>query len=96
MTERQAWQRLAEMVPAGKCESGLCPSIYGLQEDHGLSFRVRLRMLNRIDKLPDRYYDSWKWDFSEKGNKARAAYCRRQVARLTKRPAKRPARKGKK
>jgi len=89
VTERQAWAKLAAGVSDGRYPSGLCAAIdrltYG---DPGLPVAVANRMDLRINALLNRRADrdshgAWAWDLDAKGQRARAAYCRRQVARLT-------------
>jgi hypothetical protein len=80
VTERQAWQKLAEDVKGGKWPYtfGLCNGISALRAPHG----VKDLMYQRIDRLKHRY-DPYVWRRDEAGDKQRIAYCLRQVARLS-------------
>ena len=86
MTERQAWQKLADGVVSGRYQFGLCRELATCCTTHGsvgraLSVAVRERMYARINNF--RGGGAYRWSLDAAGQKARAAYCLRQVARLT-------------
>lgn len=93
MTERQAWAALAKGVEGGGICGGLCDAIVWHEEFEALPDSVRIRMRARINRLPNLPCSEFKWPLDKDGQRARAAYCRRQVARLT--PKRKPAPKRK-
>lgn len=86
MTERQAWQKLAWGVRVGRYGSGLCLALEVDPDFRGQPLPgIKMRMLARIEAIPKD--GGWVWPRDEAGNKLRAAYCDRQVARLTRKRA---------
>jgi hypothetical protein len=82
MTEREAWQRLAIGVRDGTYRSGLCPALAFHRVFGHLPSVVHARIQARIDSLKHSN-GLWVWRTDERGQNARATYCMRQVARLS-------------
>lgn len=96
--EARLWRKLAKLVRSGKERLGLCTALNGtgLPWDDGLRRVVEYR----IDALKHRYNmasdrvphgGGWVWPLTEKGQKARAAYCDRQSERVEREIARRRA-----
>ena len=85
MTEQQAWRKMAQTFEAfGFHGWGLCRE---LTYHDGLSDAVRERMMDRIAVAVKRHpwarQTAYAWPLTAEGARARARFCRRQVARLT-------------
>lgn len=94
MTERQAWEMLARRFEDNQfSQEGLCSELMTLD----VTASLEIEMLRRIratvalhpfgvDDVPDKRNDvvfCWGWPRTPEGNAARVRFCRRQVARLT-------------
>lgn len=99
LSEKQAWLKLAAAwdkpdidgsivyVKFGGLElTGLCLCVDVLFEDVLISELTELNMKNKINKLP-RVYFTYCWPTTLAGAAKRAAWCRKQAAKLAKRKA---------
>lgn len=96
LSEREAWLAIgrdwrAPINTGGKYEywssrrmaSGLCASIVLLSVGKQIDLDIYRVMHDKIDKQVEKSgLDSWAWGHTKKDALARAAFCRRQAAKL--------------
>lgn len=95
MTERQAWLELAKMAEAtaemwerdpGKADreapmwSGLCRALFFLNVGNADRTQMEARIWRQVDRTTGR--SGYGWPLSPSGYRARAAFCKRQIARI--------------
>ena len=99
LTQRQAWLLLAKAwrqakeEPPGRWSAdvgygvsyGLCPLINDLFNENRIS-EATFRSMDK--KVPRRKREVYAWPLTRAGARARAAFCRRQAAKLVKKKVK--------
>jgi len=85
MTENQVWRTLADVFDQGEQHHGLCAEL-SVNQYYGMSAAAEKRVVERIATAVKRHpwvkQTAYGWPLTADGAKARARFCRRQMARL--------------